>query len=318
MLEILPEVRIRRTIQILALITRVITSRAGDQPSLATPRSQTSLVNSAGMHYTPPVPQWLIPSGRIFYAIGLIGIGIQHFIFSDFIPVIIPFSSSSIPSHQFLAYAIGAALIAAGLAMLFNVKARAVATISGAVFLFLALLAHLPAQLFANPMHLAVWTNAFKALTLCGGAWIVAGSLDGQRPFFRSPLERFMRLGRFFLPITVIAFGIDHFLYPDFVASLVPRWIPGPAFWTYFAAIALIAAGIAMIVKVFARWASLLLGMMIFLWFLFLHIPRAIADPHSHKGNEWTSVFEALAFSGIAFILAALPSSNPFSFSWSE
>ena len=32
-------------------------------------------------------------------------------------------------------------------------------------------------------------------------------------------------------------------------------------------------------------------------------------------GNEWTSVFEALGFSGVAFILAALPVSNPFSIS---
>jgi hypothetical protein len=35
-----------------------------------------------------------------------------------------------------------------------------------------------------------------------------------------------------------------------------------------------------------------------------LHIPRAIADPHSGHGDEWSGVFEALAFSGIAFILS--------------
>jgi len=34
-----------------------------------------------------------------------------------------------------------------------------------------------------------------------------------------------------------------------------------------------------------------------------LHIPRAIADPYSVIGNEWTSTFEALAKSGVAFIL---------------
>ena len=36
------------------------------------------------------MPQRLIPIGRIFYAIGLIGIGVQQFIFADFIPVIVP------------------------------------------------------------------------------------------------------------------------------------------------------------------------------------------------------------------------------------
>ncbi len=124
-----------------------------------------------------------------------------------------------------------------------------------------------------------------------------------------------MPVGRHFLPITVAVFGIDHFLYTDFVASLVPSWIPGALFWTYFAGIALIAAGVGMILGIQARLASLMLGIMIFLWFIILHIPRAIADPHSAKGNEWTSVFEALAFSGIAFMLAALPTSNSLSIS---
>lgn len=40
---------------------------------------------------------------------------------------------------------------------------------------------------------------------------------------------------------------------------------------------------------------------MLLLWFVILHIPRAIADPAIEKGNEITSVFQALAFSGIAF-----------------
>jgi len=54
-----------------------------------------------------------------------------------------------------------------------------------------------------------------------------------------------------------------------------------------------------------ARLASLLTGVMIFLWVLRLHIPRAIADPYTYVGNEWASVFEALAFSGMAFMLTA-------------
>jgi hypothetical protein len=57
---------------------------------------------------------------------------------------------------------------------------------------------------------------------------------------------------------------------------------------------------------------------MMFLWVFLLHIPRAIADPRGSLGNEWTSVFEALAYSGVAFILAALPLSNPFSISSTE
>lgn len=237
--------------------------------------------------------------------------------------MIVPLWPGWIPGRPFWAYAVGAALVAAGVAILFNIKGRTVAAVLGAVILVLVVVDDIPGQLAHYPAHLGVWTNTFKALTMCGGAWIVAGTLVAGSLTERTSgvtryLEPLMPFGRFFLPITVIAFGIDHFLYPAFVATLVPAWIPGHVFWTYFAGVALIAAGVGMIVRVLPRLASLMLGIMIFLWFIFLHIPRAIADPHTALGNEWTRVFEALAFSGIAFMLAALPASNPMSISPSK
>ena len=265
------------------------------------------------------MPKWLIPVGRCFYAIGLIGIGVQHFIFSDFIPVIMPAWPSWIPGgHAIFAYIIGALLIAAGACILFDLEGRTVAAITGAVFLLLVFIAHVPATMALYPRHLGSWTNAFKLLTMCGGAWIVAGSLDDRTTQRMGFLESMMPCGRYFLPITVVAFGYAHFLYVQFVKELVPNWIPGHLFWTYFAGVALIASGLAIIFRVQARLAAFLLGLMIFLWFIMLHIPRAIADPRSGRGNEWTSVFEALAFSGIAFIMAALPASNRFSISKSD
>jgi hypothetical protein len=39
-----------------------------------------------------------------------------------------------------------------------------------------------------------------------------------------------------------------------------------------------------------------------------LHIPRALAAPDAASSrNEWTAVFEALAISGIALLVAAGP-----------
>jgi len=76
-------------------------------------------------------------------------------------------------------------------------------------------------------------------------------------------------------------------------------------FWTYFAAVALMGAGIAIILKIRIVTISILTGTMLFLWFLILHVPRGISAMPEDKGNEMTSVFEALAFSGIAFVLAA-------------
>ncbi len=52
---------------------------------------------------------------------------------------------------------------------------------------------------------------------------------------------------------------------------------------------------------------------MIFLWLIVLHIPWAIADPYTDRGNEITSVFQALAFSGIALGIAVAPKKKNFS-----
>lgn len=102
--------------------------------------------------------------------------------------------------------------------------------------------------------------------------------------------------------------GIQHFLFVDFVASLVPAWIPGHVFWTYFAGVALIAGGTGLILPQTVRLAAPLAGLMMFLWVLLLHIPRAMAAAPAQSRNEWTAVFEALTMSGIAFVLAGASS----------
>jgi uncharacterized membrane protein len=257
------------------------------------------------------MPKWLLPVGRIFYGVGLIGIGGQHFIFRNFIPVIVALWLAWMPGRPFWACVVGAALVYAGVAMIFDIKGRrAVAVVTGAALVVLVIVAHIPRQLMGQSANLVSWADAFTALTLAGGAWITAMSIGDETPKLPGFLERILLAGRFFFAIMLIVFGIDHFLYTAFVATLVPAWIPGHSFWTYFAGVALIAGGAGMLVRFTARLASLMVGIMIFLWLLMLHIPRAVADPHTGLGAEWTSVFEALAFSGIAFMLAALPGSN--------
>jgi uncharacterized membrane protein len=153
-------------------------------------------------------------------------------------------------------------------------------------------------------MVLGAWTNALKEMALAGGAWIAALSFPGDSSKLPTWLERALTAGRYMFGAMLTIFGFDHFLYPQFVASLVPAWIGAQMFWTYFAGAALMAGGVGMMVKRLAHMASLLTGVMILLWVLMLHIPRAIADPYTNVGNEWASVFEALAFSGMAFMLA--------------
>jgi uncharacterized membrane protein len=252
----------------------------------------------------------LVKAGRGFFAVCLIGLAGQQLYYSSFRPVFIPPWSNHIPGQTILVCLTSIALIGAALSILLEKKARTVSLLLGGAFLALFLFSYIPFELLVDPAgkHIGVWSNAFKELAFAGGAFAVAGSFEFQplqkRTSLIRLLELFIPMGSLFFSITMIVFGIEHFLYPDFVATLVPAWIPGHLFWTYFAAIALIGAGLAIILRVRLKGVAILLGTMIFLWFLFLHIPRAAIAPASDNGNELTSVFEALGFSGAAFVMA--------------
>jgi uncharacterized membrane protein len=251
--------------------------------------------------------KWLLPVGRTFYAAGLASIGLMHFYFRNFPLVVIPSFPTWLPLRLLCVFVVGAALTAAGIAMLFNLKGRKVAAWTGVAFMVLVLIAHIPSQLSGTSMAmLGSWTNTIKELALAGGAWIVALSFSREGSELPAWLEKALPLGRYFFAFLLIVFGIDHFLYAKFVAMLVPSWVGAQMFWTYFAGVALISGGLGITVRRVAPLASLLVGVMIFLWVLMLHIPRAIADPYTSVGNEWASVFEATAFSGVAFMLAVM------------
>jgi hypothetical protein len=188
-------------------------------------------------------------------------------------------------------------------------KSKEVCLALGGIFLILFLFCHVPHLLFVNPngKSLGSWTKALKELAFSGGAFVIAGSYSNTtiQPESRliNLLKKLIPFGRVFFSITMIAFGIDHFLYSEYVANLVPAWIPDHIFWTHFTGIALIGSGVAIIAKIKLKIVASLLGTMIFLWFIFLHIPRGIADPYSNRGNEMTSVIQSFGFSGIAFII---------------
>jgi hypothetical protein len=113
-----------------------------------------------------------------------------------------------------------------------------------------------------------------------------------------------------FLAQFLILAGIAHFVYAGSVHAMIPAWMPVPPFWTYFTAVALLAGGVGLLRQRTAGLAGALSGLMIFLWVLLLHIPRALAVPH--VAGETDGVCEALALSGLAWLAAggAGPSSK--------
>lgn len=243
----------------------------------------------------------LVPLGRIFFASAIAFFGAQQLAFGDFVTRAMPPWPAWIPGRLFWPYVVGTAFVVCSAAILARREARRAALLLAALVLIGAVVLALP-NVFTDVMLGGTWTLAGKAFVLGSGALLIAATLPVEA---ESPTDRlFVVISRVVLAGFLIQSGIQHFIWGDFVNSLVPMWIPGTAaFWTYFSAVALIAAGVGILIPRLARTAALLTAAMIFVWTLVLHLPRAVGD--WPKPNESTAAFEALAITGLALILAA-------------
>jgi uncharacterized membrane protein len=232
--------------------------------------------------------------GRLFFGVAIVAFGVQHLVHLDFVTRVVPSWPESMPARPVAACLVGSFLMAAGAAILVDVRIRIVARLLGLAILLSFLLLGLPAAA-ADSLFGGAWTRAGKALALSGGAFLVAASLDRRPAVFLAP--------SFFGAFLALC-GIQHFIHVRFVETLVPQWVPGTArFWTYFCGVALIAGGVGVMTRWTARVAGMLSGVMIFTWVFMVHIPRALTATKGST-NETTAVFEAIAMSGIAFLVA--------------
>lgn len=245
--------------------------------------------------------------GRLFFAVALAAFGLQHLILGRFVTRLVPPVSPWGPLPPGLSPLVGILLLAIAVCVALRVRLTAVSLGFALSCLVSFVLLHLPIARAAGAWG-GEWTSAGKALTFCAVGLATAGlarSGDALDRWAGAPALDWA--ARFFFAAFLVLCGIQHFLWWQFVQTLVPSWIPGPRFWTYFAAVALIAGGVGLMIPPTRRLAAALTGWMIFLWVFLVHIPRALTI---RNANETTAVFEALAFAGLGWILAARASSS--------
>ncbi len=241
--------------------------------------------------------------GRYFLTTAIVAFGILQLVQADFVRLI-PKLPTWIPWHPFWARLVGVAFVAIGLAIATGKKARQAAALL-AILLFLVAVLLYPPQIAKNPMAGFMWTNPCKTLALFGGAVLLSGiPRKEEKPgssVVDSPKEKLSFFAAIFLGVFLLVCGVQHFVYVDFVMTMVPQWLPGLRFWAYFTGTALIAGGIGILYPKTAKWAAALSDVMIFLWVPLVHLPRALAN--LHNAGEMAGVFEALALSGVAFLI---------------
>ena len=250
----------------------------------------------------------LIPIGRTFFALALLGLGTEHFIYGEFVTGRAPAWPDGVPGKLVWVYGSGVLVMLTGVAILARRWGRPAALALGILLFTWALLRHLPV-IAADSLLAGSWTRAGKALTLFGASFAVAATLPAPSGTPTKGWHRFVnstgplvRLGQLSLAAFLILTGLQHFKFLEFVAALVPAWIPGDAFWwSRFAGVALIAGGVGLLFRRTEALAALATGLMVFSWFWIVHLPRVHMSV-----SDGIALFEALAVSGIALLVAGV------------
>jgi uncharacterized membrane protein YphA (DoxX/SURF4 family) len=243
--------------------------------------------------------------GRAVYGSAMVAFAVENLARLDGVPQVEPFPLW-LGGHSGLAVLSAAVLLGGGL--LINVprlaaRAALALAVLGAIWL-LSLQAPL---VIAQPKNGGLWVGFFETCAIGAASTFLAASLlprdDAVLGQAGDAWRRVAVGARFAFGLSFIAFGISHFVYREYVESVIPAWIPAHRFFAYFTGVAHLAAGVSLVSGFRDRLAATLLAIMFGSWVLILHIPRVVAA--RTDVNEWTSLIIAVAMCGGAALFAS-------------
>jgi hypothetical protein len=197
----------------------------------------------------------MIPLGIRIYGLGAIATGLVGLAWGDFALQWEPVAAS-FPGRTALAYIFSALLVAAGAAVNWRRSSAALgaAALVG-LYAVVVVLMH-GAQIVQQPVAFVAWDGAAEQLALLAGGLASFACLAGAS-------AQLSRVALICMGVCLLMFGLAHFLYLGFTASMVPPWLPGgQKFWAVLTGAAHLAAGIALLSGIRARVAANLLTVM--------------------------------------------------------
>jgi hypothetical protein len=249
--------------------------------------------------------KWInLNAGRKAFALGMFYLGCVSIIAQDFILGRPPYINTD-PALSFL---LSISLFAASVLIFLNNKRAGVAAFSiGLIILVFSFLVRVVPTI--TTWEGALWSiNAYKALALVGGSFIIAVSFFDEGI---SELPRFLKrfistkylkfIGIALLALFLVISGCSHFKYFENVLSYMPAYIPFHNFFVKFTGLCLVAGGIGLLIPYTRSWSALLSSTMIFAWFILLHIPRLFT--HFYDPNDRMGFGESFVFAGVLWVL---------------
>jgi uncharacterized membrane protein len=247
--------------------------------------------------------------GHAFFAAAMIMLGILGLLKGDFAVMWQPVPDA-MPLRPALIYLCALLAIATGIGLLFRRTAAIAARVLLVYLLLWLLLLRVPTMLISRTVDF--WWAAAKIAAMAAAAWVLyvwfANDADRRRFGFAASANG-LYLARLLYALAMIAFGIAHFVYPEPTAGLVPKWLPWHLFWAYFFGATFIAAGVAMIIGVFARLAAALSALEIGMFTVIVWVPIAAAGGAS--AFQWDETVISIALTAAAWVVAESYRSKP-------
>ena len=231
------------------------------------------------------------------YGVAAIALGLVGVVSGDFASVWQP-APATLPGRTILAYVVAMALIAAGAAIQWRRATRLGVLVLTSLYGLGVLVLHLP-LVFAHPLSFPPYAGVAEQMALvAGGLLAIALTAD----LTATTRARLTKTGEVIFGVCLIAFGTAHFADLPDTAAYAPAWLPpSQMFWAYATGVAHLAAAVAILSGVLARWAARLLTIMFAGFSLLVHLPHLAADLHSHF--NWAANAINFALIGAAWVL---------------
>jgi uncharacterized membrane protein len=209
-----------------------------------------------------------------------------------------------VPARTALAYLCAFISLASGLGLLWQRTAAVAARVIFASLMVWLLVLRLPNLFFQTPLVLIAWTFGSTGV-MVAAAWVLyvwfAGDRDRQLLGFIAD-DRGVRIARALYGLSLIPFGLAHFMYLDATTVLIPNWLPWHVGWAYFTGAAFIAAGLAVTFGVLGRLAAALSTLQMGLFSVIVWVPRVLAGPLNDF--QWGEFVVTWALTAGAWVVA--------------